>query len=201
MIQTTDSAFTRLLICVFVLLLAPVIAWGQAPAPDKKLALNAVLVLTPEFCAAKNTNKRLGRQPAEYGKAVCAELEPALKAVFSSVTTVSDAGAAAASAAKSPTPGEAQVLLVPRVADFRETVTGSGLHGWDTLMILEWTAIDTSGTKVWIESVQCSAHHGRASIFAIGKARILTVESVVKDAVDQSAAKMSSAPELRKLLH
>jgi hypothetical protein len=200
MIPTTDSAFVRLLICGFVLLLTPVMAWGQVPTPDKKLALNAVLVLTPEFCAAKNTNKKLGRQPAEYGKAACAELEPALKAVFSSVTTVSDAGAAA-SAAKSTTPGQAQVLLVPRVADFRETVTGSGLHGWDTLMVLEWTAIDTSGTKVWIESVQCSEHHARASIFAIDKARILTVENVVKDAVEQSAAKMSSAPELRKLQH
>ena len=200
MIPTTDSPFARLRICGLVLLFTTVMAWGQAPAPDKKLALNAVLVLTPEFCAAESTNKRLGREPLEYGKAACAKLEPALKVVFSSVTTVSDAGAAVASAAKSPTPGEAQVLLVPRVADFRETVTGSGLHGWDTLMILEWTAIDTSGSKVWIESVQCSEHHGRASIFAIEKARILTMESVVKDAVDQSAAKMSSAPELRKLL-
>jgi hypothetical protein len=146
---------------------------------EAKLALKAALVLTPEFCATKVNG-------FEIGKAACAELEPALKGVFSSLIT----------AATAPSVESAQIVLLPRIVAVRETLQGR--HGFEVIVTLEWNVKDTSGRIVWIDSVQGSAKHGRASVFAIKKAAMLTLEESAKDAAQQSATKMAAAPELLK---
>jgi hypothetical protein len=149
-------------------------------SPDAKVALKAALVLTPEFCATKVRD-------FEIGKAACAELEPALKGVFSSLITTG-----AASSVES-----AQIVLLPRIVGVQETL--EGFHGFEIFVTLEWNVKDTSGRTVWMASVQGSAKHGRASVFAMKKAAVLTLEESAKDAAGQSATKMAAAPELLKL--
>jgi len=68
-------------------------------------------------------------------------------------------------------------------------------------VFLEWTVKDMSGKTVWIETVQRSAKHHMGNLFTHKKNLKLIVEDSVKDAAEQSASKMSSSPELRKLSH
>ncbi len=187
MLQTRHSFLAAALWCLLVLPAACVTAPGQAASPaGQKLALKAALVLTPEFCATKMKKKH---ETFETGKAACAELEPALKEAFSSLTRV-----AAASSS-----GDAQVVLLPRFADVGATKTLGAFSNREMVVLLEWTVKDTSGRTVWIETVQGSAKHHSGNAFTYKKNLKRIVADSVKDAAEQSASRMSSSPELRKL--
>ena len=101
------------LLSLLVLAGVPLTALGQAASPaDTKLALRAALVLTPEFCATKKKKGDFasGKETFEIGKTACAELEPALRAIFSSLTRLEAV----------PSSGDAQVVLLPRFVDIGE---------------------------------------------------------------------------------
>jgi hypothetical protein len=70
----------------------PVIGQTQpaAPSADSSIGLKTSLVLTPEFCATLTKKGTWGVNQEKFpvGKAVCNELEPALKKVFSNLTSV-----------------------------------------------------------------------------------------------------------------
>ncbi len=161
------------------------------PPADAPLTLKAALVLTPEFCATKTKTGSFasGKETFEIGKAACAELEPALKGVFSSLTRI----------AAPPSPEETQVVLLPKFGDVDATKTLGAFSDREMVILLEWTVKDRSGKTVWIETVQGSAKHHMGNAFTHGKNVKLIVEDSVKDAAEQSASKMSSSPELRKL--
>ena len=191
-------SFVPPILWAFVLSAAFVMAHAQTTPPadtkpvdaklvDTKLALNAALVLTPEFCATK-TKMKNEHQTLETGKVACAELEEPLKGVFSSVTRV-----AAASS-----PGEAQVVLLPRLVDVDAAMT-MGYGNREMVVLLEWTVKDMAGRTVWIETVQGSAQHHLGNMATYGKNLKLILNDSVKDAAKQSAIKMSASPELRKL--
>jgi hypothetical protein len=161
------------------------------PPADTTLTLKAALVLTPEFCATKTTKGSFatGKETFEIGKAACEELEPALKGVFSSLTRM----------AVPPSPEETQVVLLPKFGDVDATKTMGAFSDREMVILLEWTVKDRSGKTVWIETVQGSSKHHMGNAFTHGKNVKLIVEDSVKDAAEQSAIKMSSSPELRRL--
>lgn len=170
----------------------PVTLRAQTKSPeDTMLRLKAALVLTPDFCATKTKKGSFvsGKETFEIGKAACAELEPALKGVFSSLTRTE----------APPSPEEAQVVLLPKFGDLEATKTLGAFSDREMIVLLEWTVKDRSGKTVWIETVQGSSKHHMGNTFTHGKNVKLIVEDSVKDAAEQSASKMSSSPELRKL--
>jgi len=166
---------------------------ADAKTASTKLSFRAALVLTPEFCATKVqpkgswATKEMGTY--DVGKAACEELEPALKEVFSNLTRV---GAVPSSA-------EGEVVLVPRLVDVDATKAAMAFSNREMIVLLEWTVKDASGKTVWIETVQGTAKHHIGNVFTHGKNERLIVKDSVKDAAEQSAGKMSSSPELRKL--
>src|SRR5208283_4975974 len=121
-----------------------------APAPPK-LSLTAALVLTPEFCATVNKKKS---EKFQVGKAACAELEPVLKGIFTSLTRVDDSSKA----------GDAQVVLEPKFADVAATEAAIAFSNRELVVQVEWTVRDQSGKAIWIETVQGSSkrHIGNA---------------------------------------
>jgi hypothetical protein len=164
-----------------------------AKPADGKLPFKAALVLTPEFCATKVKPKGSAMTKEwgsfDFGKAACAELEPALKGVFSSLTRV----------AVPPTSEEAQLILIPRITDVNATTASMAFSNREMVVMLEWTVQDSSGKTIWIETVQGSAKHHMGNMFTAGKNRTLIVTDAVKAAAAESASKMSSSPELHKL--
>jgi hypothetical protein len=186
MLQTHHSLVAPALLCALVPSVLFVAAHGQtASAADAKLPLRAALVLTPEFCSTRIKQKA---ERFEVGQAACVELEPALEGTFSSLTRVAEA----------PSSGDLQVVLLPRFVNAGAT-TKVGFSKKIMVVLLEWTVKDLSGKTVWFETVQGSAKGGQGNLFTYkGDLRRL-VEDSVKDAAQQSASKMSSAPELRKL--
>jgi hypothetical protein len=158
-----------------------------------KLPLKAALVLTPEFCATKIKPKGSAMTKEwgsfDFGKAACTELEPALQGVFSSLTRV----------ATLPSPEEAQLILIPRIADVNATTATMAFSDREMVIMLEWTAKDSSGKTVWIETVQGSAKHHMGNLFTFKKNQTLIVTDSMKAAAAESANKMSSSPELHKL--
>ena len=171
----------------------------SAAAANPRLALRAALVLTPEFCATRLRNgyrRPTGsgdRDPAygllAVGEAACAALEPALKGVFTSLTRVTASSSAA----------DAQVVLLPRIVD-----VGATFGTWSTsdrtmMVLLEWTVKDASGGTVWIGTVQGSAKRPGGNGYTYFKNLKLIVQDSMKDAAEQSAAKMLSAPQVRRL--
>ena len=181
-------------VCMLFLSAAFGIANAQtAPPSDSKLSLKAALVLTPEFCATKIAKGSWAtiKETFEVGKIACAELEPALREAFSSVTP----------ATAIPSPGDAQVVLLPRFVDVAATTTVSAFSNREMDVFLEWTVKDTSGQTVWIETVQGSAKHHMGNLFTHSKNLKLIVKDSVKNAAEQSANKMSASPQLRKLVH
>ena len=164
---------------------------------DKKLALKAVLVLSPEFCAAvKKQGDKFwtGEEKFEIGKADCAELEPALRAVFAELTRVDGVPSTA---------NAGQLVLMPRLADASATrptqITIFNKPTKEMVVVLEWTAKDSSGKTVWIETIQGTTQHRRGMMESVKKNVKLMAEAAVKDAAEKSAAKMASSPELQKL--
>jgi hypothetical protein len=120
-------------------------------------------------------------------RAACAELEPALKDVFASLTVVT---------ADSTWEKEAQVVLRPRIVDVVILERSPFSMHMEMTVVLDWTATARSGKVIWVETVQGSAKtQGRWT----RKSQVETLEDAMKDAAEQSARKMSLSPELRKL--
>lgn len=165
----------------------------EAKPAEGKLPMKAALVLTPEFCATKIKPKgsALTKEWGSFdvGKAACEQLEPALKDTFSSLIRV----------AAPPTAQEAQLVLLPRIVDVNATTAMGAFSNREMVIVLEWTAKDPAGNTVWLETVQGSAKHHMGNLFTFKKNQVLIVTDSVKDAAVQSASKMSSSPELRKL--
>jgi len=173
---------SRALWCSLLLTLS-VMAQNQTPPAPQKLSLAAALVLTPEFCATVN---KMGHDKFPVGKTACTELEPVLKGIFTSLTRVDDSSKA----------GDAQVVLEPKFADLG---THHGFNSRELVVLVEWTVRDQSGKAVWIETVQGSAkrHLGTAFTYRSNLKHIM--EDSVQDMAEQSAAKMSSSPQLLKV--
>jgi hypothetical protein len=192
MFQTRYSFLASALLYSLVLPAVCVTAHGQTPSQaDAKLSLNAALVLTPEFCVTRTKKGTWGvnQETFDVGKAACAELEPALKGVFSSLTRVE-----AASSSE-----DAQVVLTPKFLDITAQQTRGAFSNREMVVLVEWTVKDKSGKTVWIETVQGSAKHHSGNMWTYKKNLKLIVGDSVKNMAEQSASKMSSSPELRKL--
>jgi len=160
-------------------------AQDQAP-PPKKLSLTAALVLTPEFCETVN-KKRSEKFPV--GKVACIELEPTLRSAFASLTRVDDSSKA----------GDAQVVLEPKFADVGATQKAFAFSSRELVILVEWTVRDHSGKVVWLETVQGSAKRHIGNTFTHGSNLKHIVQDSVQDMAQQSAAKMSSSPQLLAL--
>jgi len=150
------------------------------------LSLTAALVLTPEFCATVN---KKGSEKFKVGKAACGELGPALQGVFSSLSQVDDSSKA----------GNAQVVLEPKFADVGATQKAFAFSNRELVLLVEWTVRDQSGRVMWLDTVQGSAKRHIGNAFTYGSNLKHIVEDSAKDLAEQSAVKMSSAPQLQKL--
>jgi hypothetical protein len=161
-------------------------AQNQTPPTQQKLSLTAALVLTPEFC--ETVNKK-GAEKFPVGKTACVELEPVLKGSFASLTRVDDSSKA----------GNAQVVLEPKFADVGATQKAFAFSNRELVVLVEWTVRDQSGKVVWLETVQGSAKRHIGNAFTHGSNLKHIVEDSVQDVAEQSAAKMSSSPQLLAL--
>ena len=185
--STVGRSFLLLSLCAPLLVsgfLAPAQEQTQ-PAPQK-LSLTAALVLTPEFC---DTVNKKGHEKFNVGKAACAELEPALKGIFASLTRVEDSSKA----------GDAEVVLEPKFADVGTTQKNFAFSNRELVVLVEWTVRDQSGKAIWIDTAQGSAKRHMGNAFTYGSNKKHILEDSVRDMAEQSAAKMSSSPELLKL--
>lgn len=198
MLRASPLFPARVLLLLLVLAALCVTAYAQAPAStNQRLSLSAALVLTPEFCATKVVKKYAGTfhlppETFEIGKAACTELEPALMGVFLSLARV-DAESSS---------GDAQVLLLPRIADVNSTDPKSLRTKREMVVLLEWTVKDKSGKTVWLETVQGSATHVVGHGLRVSSIPVylaLTIEDLMRNAAELSASKMSSSAELQKL--
>jgi hypothetical protein len=198
MISSIRRSVLRLpVICMLVFSAAVQPLGGQTASPVSTLGLRAILVLTPEFCATtiKQGNKFwTGVEQFEVGTSACAELEPSLQGVFRQLNRV----------AAPPAAGTGELVLVPRLVGASATrptgVTIFNKPKKDLLVTLEWTLKDSAGNTVWFQTVQGTATvKGRANGTLSKKDMKILVDEAVADAAKQSAVKMESAPELRKL--
>ncbi len=163
-----------------------------AAAAGSSLPLNAVLVLTPEFCKTVSRQGSMwttGRESFKVGQMACTDLEPALKPAFRSLTV----------ATAPPTSGGAQVVLVPKFAGTHATRTAFAFANRELDVMLEWRAMDSTGKTVWLQTVRGSSKHHMGNMFTHGHDVKLVVRDSVKAVAEQSATKMKAAAELRKL--
>ena len=187
---------TSLLRCLVVFPLCLSATQAQvaaAPATEAKLPLNAVLVLTPEFCATEFKQGSVwttGRETFTVGKMACADLEPALKSAFAGLTVSSTP----------PTSGDAQVVLIPKFADTHATTSTFAFANREMDVLLEWTVKDAAGKTIWLQTVQGSSKHHMGNMFTHAHDVKLIVRDSVEDVAEQSAAKMDAAAELRRLV-
>lgn len=180
--------------CLLLFVAADAAIVAQTDPPSKaKLPLRAAVVLTPEFCATRMTgaSKTTTKGGFEIGKAACVELEPVLKEVFASLTAVPEM----------PKTGDAQLILIPKFVDVGATTALTAFSNRELDVFLQWTAKDISGTTIWVETVQGSAKHHVGNMFTYKKNLTLIANDAVKDLASQSASKMSSSAELRRLCH
>lgn len=186
--------FTTLTVCLLVLPASIANAGAQAaPASGATLPLNAVLVLTPDFCATQFKQGSVwttGRENFNVGKVACTELGPALKPAFANLTV----------ATVPPASGTAQLVLIPKFANAHATTAVIAFSNREMDVLLEWTAKDAAGKTIWLKTVQGSSKHHMGNMFTHGHDVNLIVTDSVKDVADRSAAAIEAAPELRKLV-
>lgn len=195
MMKIRMSLIAALLGCYGFIVVCKPARCAQVPtaAADLKLPLNAVLVLTPEFCATKFKQGSFwttGRESFAVGKVACAELEPALKPAFRSVSVASTP----------PTSGDAQLVLIPKFANAHATTSAFAFSNREMDVFLEWTVKDAAGKTVWLQTVQGTSKHHMGNAFTHGHDVNLIAKDSVKDVAHQSADKMEASVELRKLV-
>lgn len=196
MLQNGRFCFVTVSFAGFVLFApCPPLTAQTTPPADTKLALRAALVLTPDFCATtfgKNHSMLTVEESFAIGEAACPQLETTLKGVFSSLTRVEAATLG----------GDAQILLLPRFVDVKANRPTRAHAEREMIAVLEWTVKDAGGKTVWLDTVQSTVQHemGRSRSDAKKGADQLIQDSV-KSLAEQSATKISSSPELRKLVH
>ncbi len=162
---------------------------AAAPA----IPLNAVLVLTPEFCATvfkQGSIWTTGRETFKVGAMACKELEPALKPVFAQLSVVKEA----------PAPGTAQAILIPKFANTHATTSVLAFTNREMDVLIEWTVEDAKGKTVWLQTVQGSSKHLSGNMFTYAHQEKALVRDSVADAAKQSATAMAAAPEILKLV-
>jgi hypothetical protein len=187
--------FTALAGCLVLPLSGPALRAQAAttPAVVAKLPLNAVLILTPEFCATEFKQGSVwttGRDTLAVGKTACTELEPALKTAFANLTVVPTL----------PASGDAQLVLIPKFANAHATTAAFAFSNREMDVFLELTVKDAAGKTVWLQTVQGTSKHHMGNAFTHAHDVKLIVTDSVKDAANQSVIKMDAAPELRKLV-
>jgi len=159
---------------------------SQAVPAGQKVALNAAVVLDPEFCATKI---KKNHETFEVGKAACEIFKPALEQGFASVTSV-------AAVADAP---EAQVILSPKFVDLSATKTMGAFSTRELTVMLEWTLKDKAGRTVWIETVQGSGKNHMGNGFTYKTDLKEIIKYAVDDLAKKSVAEMDASVELRKL--
>jgi len=178
------------------------LGFGFAPAHAQttttlwdQLPLKAALVFTPEFCKSRLVRGGVSKNPKrglEVGKAACAEMDLVLRGAFTDLTVVDDVKKASG----------AQVVLIPEFVDLSAKLEGvTAFSNQDLTLFLQWTAKDSAGKVVWLETVQGSATRHIGNIFTAEKNKRLITDEAVKNVADASAAKMASSPELKNLGH
>ena len=183
-----DVSGTRLVFTVWLAVSVMAVGTGVAQSSASQvseLPIRATLVQSPEFCATKMPKG--GR--VDVGRLACVDFEPALRQVFPRLTV----------AAEVPKESDAELILIPTFVDLAATtgVTASSDRKLD--IYLQWTAKDSSGRTLWIETVQGSANHRAGTLFTYSKNFKLMVKEAIEDLASNSAAEMSASPELRKL--
>lgn len=164
-----------------------------AAGPITKIPLNAVLVLTPEFCATvfkQGSFWTTGRETFKVGKMACTELEPALKPVFDQLTVV----------AAPPVTGEAQAILIPKFANAHATNSTFAFSNREMDVLIEWTVEDAAGKTVWLQTVKGTSKHLVGNMFTYAHQEAKLVRDSVSDAASESATAMAAATELLKLV-
>jgi hypothetical protein len=192
MLRTRPLALAFALLCSIMLPTVCMTASGQTASPTvHKLSLTAAVVLAPEFCATKTKKGTwmANQETFAVGAAACADIEPALKDIFSNLTRVESSASS----------GDAQLVLMPRFVDVNATQKGFAFSDREMIVSVEWTAKDNSGKTVWVGTVQGSAKHHMGNSFTYKKNLKLIVADSVKDMAEQSAVTISSSPELLKL--
>lgn len=197
--MTSTPRFFARGLAVCALLSTPVYPQQQQSPLTPPLPVNAILVLTPEFCASeiKQTAQRF-KEHFTVGQAACADLEPALKSAFPTLTV--------ANTPPAPGAGNTQLILLPRFVDAAITLDVAPITIRRMDVLLEWSAKDNAGHTLWLETIHGLATHDpfakrpadEEPLSARTLFRTLLATSV-KDAAIQSAAKMAVAPELHKV--
>ncbi len=180
------------LLCVSLMLTPAIYAQAAPATAEANLPLDAVLVLTPEFCQTKFKQGSIwttGRETFAVGKMACTDLEPALKPAFKSLTVAS----------APPTSGNAQVVLIPKFANAHATTSTFAFANREMDVFLQWTAKNAAGKTIWLQTVQGSSKHHMGNMFTHGHDVNLIVRDSVKDVSVRSAAQIEAAPALRKL--
>jgi hypothetical protein len=170
----------------------PVKASGQTPPPQElQMGFKTALVLTPEFCATVTKKGTWGVNEEKFpiGKAVCDQLEPALRTVFYRLSRVSEESSA----------GDSDLVLVPRLVDVGATQKAFAFSKRELVIMIEWTAKDKAGKTVWIDTIQGSAKHNIGNAFTYKNDLKLIVADASKNVADESAKKMSLSPEIHKV--
>jgi hypothetical protein len=129
------------------------------------------------------------KETFEVGKIACTDFEPALSNAFSGLRSINDISEAA----------DAQIVLLPRFIDVGATTAVTAFSNRELIVILEWTVKDASGKTIWIETVTGSSKHHIGNMFTYRKNVRLIIKDSVRYAAQQSAGKMTSSLELRKL--
>jgi hypothetical protein len=179
----------------FCVLSAGSFGYSQQPelgheTPQPKLALRAVLVLSPKFCATKKRQSVAVFDVLFIGKAACAALPAALGEVFSDLRKVDNVPIAGA--------GAGQIILVPKFVDVNATQPLFGSSERNLVVLLEWTVQDTGGKTVWLKTVQGSSRHKLGWVITKNSQKALT-DTAIGELARSSAVSLSTAPEIRKL--
>ena len=189
MLQMRRFVVARLLYWAAVFSMTSVTALAQAPSPtnpaDAKVPLKAAIVLAPELCTGTNAQGsywKLGKETFFTGRVFCSGIEPALKGTFYSLTRIPDASSAE----------DVQLVLLPRFISVTEKLYWTTS---DVITLLEWTAKDPVGNTVWVATVEGHAERKKSTAQGLSKA----FRDSMNDLFAQSASKMSSSPELRKV--
>jgi hypothetical protein len=162
-------------------------ARSQTDLPsEQKLNVNAALVLNPEFCT---TVMKKNHETFDIGKVACEVFKSGFEKGFTGLTVVEAA----------PMAGDAQIVLLPRLADVTATKTMGAFSDRELTLFMEWTVKDKSGRTIWIGTVQGSAknHMGNAFTYKTDLKEI--IHYAVQDLANKSVVELDASPQIRKI--
>ena len=164
------------------LVTGPVVAQQESNPDPSIISASVILVLEPEFCQSVTKKKNsLGliaskKLVEQYENHMCDEIEAMISRTYD----------ASAVQNQPPETVDSEIVLHPEVVDATTDSRFWAGQEQESVLVIEWTATDSAGDMLWIESIEGVARSKAGNAFKRKEVNRKRFEALISDVLEKS---------------